>query len=213
MNKGMNRKRTPRARRGGRQQGLGGSSNLIPPPFVPTISLNHKFRFTNGANTGAYAITRAQLLNLVLYTPTAVTSVRLFQGVRLRKIEIWANPTALGAPPTVLNLEWLGENGPSTLISDTTMGVRPAHVLSKPPARSSAQWWSQSGQQETDVLFSMLLPANCVIDVSLDLRLVETEGTTAGDVPAGAGVGQLYGDYLDGLASGKLAPVAYNPLP
>jgi hypothetical protein len=209
----MNSKGPRGTRRGGRKQGLGGRSSNRPPPFVPTMSLSHRFRFTNGSNAGTFVITRAQLLNLVSMATTAVTTVRVFQGVRLKQIEIWANPTALGAPPNTLSVEWLGNNGPSTIHSDNSMGVLPAHVRTKPPARSSAQWWTLSNFDETDQLFSLVLPADCVIDVTMELRLVENEAPIAGDIPAGASVGQLYGDYLDGLASGKLSPVGYIPLP
>jgi len=197
-------------------RGLGGggrASSLQPPPFVPTMSLSHRFRYVNGANTGAFSITRGNMLNQILVATSAVTTVRLLQAVRLKSVEVWANPSALGAAPTTIEFEWLGENAPSTLVSDTGMGVRPAHVYSSPPPSSSNRWWSISGSSESDVLFSLLLPADCVIDVMTELRFVETEGPTAGEIPAGAGLGVIYGDYLDGLASGKLAPIGYTVLP
>jgi hypothetical protein len=70
-----------------------------------------------------------------------------------------------------------------------------------------------SGQQESDDLFTLLLPANSIIDIVADLRFVEQEAPTAGDVPAGATIGQLYGDYLDGITSGKILPSGYTTLP
>jgi hypothetical protein len=183
------------------------------PQYVPTISLSHKFRFNSGSNTGGFSITRKNLLNLLLVATSATTTARLIEGVRLRLVEMWTNPVALGASPTSLQLEWFGENSPSTLISDVSMGVNPAHVRAEPPTSSSNQWWSMSGNQETDPLFSISVPANTIIDVAVELRLVESETPTAGDVPAGATLGQLYGDYLDGLPSGKLAPDGYTALP
>jgi len=153
------------------------------------------------------------LLNLVLVTPTAVTSVRLFEGVRLKRLELWTQPVALGSPASNLSVEWLGENGPSTVVSDTSIGVSPAHIRTRPPPCSSSQWWCMSGQQESDGLFTLNLPANSTIDVILDVRFVETENPTAGDIPAGAGIGQLYGDYLDGISSGKVIPIGYTVLP
>jgi hypothetical protein len=208
-------KRGPRgARRGGRVQGLGGGSHGIqPPPFTPTVSYRHKFRFTNGANNGAFAITRANMLNLYLTTPTAITSARIIQAIRLVSVEVWTNPVALGAPPSNCSIEWTGENSPSTIVESTGMGVRPAHVFSNPPPSSSNRWWSITGMSESDVLFLLSLPANSVIDVVADVRQIENEGPTAGDVPAGATVGAIYGDYLDGLVSGKLSPVGLSPLP
>jgi hypothetical protein len=177
------------------------------------MGLTHKFRFENGTNAGTYNITRGNLLNMVLVATSAVTTVRTFEAIRLRKVEMWANPVALGSAPNNIQVEWLGENSPSTVISDTGMGVRPGHVASVPPSSSSNRWWSISGTSETDIIFSMILPADSVIDVTVDVRFVEQEAPTAGDVPAGASIGQVYGDYLDGIASGKLAPVGFTVLP
>jgi hypothetical protein len=189
------------------------SRGLMPPPIQITRKFDHTFRFSNGTNSGTFTITRANLLNLLLLTPTATTSTRLFEGVRLRSVEIWSNPSALGSAPTSVSLEWVGENAPSTVIGDTTMGVRPAHVFSSPPALSSCAWWSLSGTLETDPLFTIVVPTNSIIDVQVSVREIDTESPTGADVPAGATVGQVYGDYLDGLTSGKLAPVGYTPLP
>jgi hypothetical protein len=54
------------------------------------------------------------------------------------------------------------------------MGVNPAHIRTSPPRSSSNQWWSLSGSQETDPLFSITVPANTIIDIVADLRLVES---------------------------------------
>jgi hypothetical protein len=70
-----------------------------------------------------------------------------------------------------------------------------------------------SGSNEADQLFSLVLPADTVIDVLTSIRLVDNEASTAGEVPAGATPGTLYYDYLDGIASAKLAPVSVSVLP
>jgi hypothetical protein len=183
------------------------------PQYVPTISLSHKFRYNSGANSGGFSITRARLLNLLQVATSAITTVRLIEGIRLRSVSMWTNPVALGMSPAALQLEWFGENSPSTLVSDISMGINPACIRTKPPRLSSSQWWSLSGSQETDPLFSITVPANTIIDIVVDLRLVESEAPTAGDVPAGAVLGQLYGNYLDGIASAKLSPDGYAVLP
>lgn len=200
-------------RRGGRQQGQGGGRSLSVPPFTATVQTTHRFRFANTTNSGQFSITRKNLLNLLQVATSTVTTVRLLQAVRLKSVEMWGNPIALGSPPTELRLEWSGENSPSTFVSDFGMGVRPAHVRTTPPASSSNRWWSISGSSETDVLFILLLPANVVIDVSLELRFVDAEAPTAGDVPVGATLGQLYANYLDGKAGSKLSPVDYQAIP
>jgi len=198
---------------GRKNTSLGDRSLLRPPPFIPTLSLPHKFRFVNGANSGNFSISRGNLLNLFVVATSAVTTARLVEGIRLKRVQIWANPSALGTAPTTIQLEWLGENSPSTIVSSSTMGIQPGYVSARPPPSSSNRWWSMSGNQESDPLFSMVVPVDCVIDVDTEVRLVEQESPTAGDVPAGATLGQVYGDYLDGLASGKLAPIGLATLP
>jgi hypothetical protein len=209
MGKRMRNKRSTR-KRGGR--GRGGSLGHVP-PFTPTIKFSHKFRFVNGTASGTHTITRGNLLNSVLVATSTTTTVRVFEAVRVKHVEIWANPTALGSAPTSLSLEWLGPYGPSTVVSDTTMGVSPAHIRTTPPASSSDRWWCMSGFNETDDLFTLILPVDCVIDVTLDIRMVEQEAPTQGDSGTGLTLGQLYGDYLDGVTSGKLTPVGYTVIP
>jgi hypothetical protein len=205
-------RRNRKSKRSRKPRNRGGGSQLQPPAFKPTLSLSHKFRFTCAAG-GTVQVNRANLLNLVCVATTATTTVRVIEAIRLRRVEIWTNPVALGSPPTTCQLEWQGSNAPSTVISDTSMGVRPAHIRTSPPPNSSNRWWSMSGTDEGDVLFDMVLPANSIIDVTTQVRMVEQETPTAGDVPAGATVGRLYGDYLDGIISGLCAPVGFTILP
>jgi hypothetical protein len=188
---------------------------IQPPPFVPTMALTHRFRFIDGVG-GSYTITRASLLNLIVTATSAVTSVRLMEAVRLIKVKLWTNPiigtgSASASPIQTCSLEWLGENSPSTLTSDSSMGVRPAHIRSSPPPSSSNRWWSLSGSLETDDLFILTTVAGTVLDIAAEIRLVEMEAPTAGPVPAGATIGQVYGFPLDG--TGHLLPVGFTQLP
>lgn len=206
--------KAPRRRNSGRPGGRGGV--LQPPPFRPTLRVNHKFRFIGSEGSGetAVTITRANLLNLLVTATSTTTTVRTFEAVRLKKVEMWSNAPALGAASTLVQVEWLGENSPSTVFSDSSMGVRPAHVVSRPPPRSSNQWWSMSGTLESDPLFSLLMPANGIIDVVLQVQLIETESPTAGPTPSGASLGQVYGATLDGNGvTGTLVPVGYIAIP
>jgi len=157
-------------------------------------------------------ITRKNLLNLVVVATTAVTSSRIIEAVRLKSVELWTNPPALGSAPMTCSVEWIGSNAPSTIISDTTMGVLPAHVLAKPPPNSSNRWWSMSGTDEADPLFTLVVPSQTVCDVRVNLRLVDSEAPVAGDVPAGATVGQVYYDFLDGIG-GQWNPISVSQLP
>jgi hypothetical protein len=193
--------------------------SLDPPSFVPTLEVAHRFRFIVpvGAD-GTQSITRKNLLNLVLVATSATTTVRLIQAIRLKRVSVWSNPivgvgSSAESPLVTTSIEWLGENSPSTLISDTSMGVRPARVRSRPPPSASNRWWSISGFSETDVLFVLTYPGSSVVDVEVDIRLVEQEAPTAGDTPVGATLGQVYGSCLDGITTSALRPVGLTILP
>jgi hypothetical protein len=206
----MGKRKTNKRRTGKRgRKGRGGQMGRVP-PFTPTMKFSHKFRFVNGSNNGTFTINRAGLLNLISYADSTTTTVRLFEAMRLKSVEVWSNPTALGSAPVAISLEWLGGYGPSTVVSDETMGVQPAHFRTTPPPSSSDRWWCMNGFNETDDLFTLILAANCVIDVVCECRVVEQEAPTPGDGGSGLTNGQLYGDYLDGFTSGKLAPVGYT---
>jgi hypothetical protein len=72
-----------------------------------------------------------------------------------------------------------------------------------------------SGSSEFDVLFTLILPADAIVDITTSIRFVDNEAAVISiDTPVGATPGTIYFDYLDGIASGKLAPVGpTNVLP
>lgn len=201
-------------KRTGRRGNPASGNAMTLPPFIPTIQTSHRFRFVNGANGGSFSISDVMLFRLLEVAATATTAFNIIQAWRLKRVEIWSNPPALGAPPTTCSVEWNGDNAPSIAVSDTTMGVRPAHVSCRPPPQSLAQWWHASGLDvDATTQFSLFLPIDSVVDVVLDLRFKDTEAPTAGEAPGAATAGQLYGNYLDSKASGKLLPVGYTVLP
>jgi hypothetical protein len=180
--------------------------------FIPTLKVNHKFRFLNSSGS-TKTITRAELLNLYCMATGTTTSSRIIEAIRVKSIEIWTNPPALGAAPLTVSVEWVGVQAPSTIISDTSMGVLPAHVRTRPPPRSSDQWWSMTGQNENDPLMTIIAPAESVLDLQVAIRFVDNEAATSGDSPTGANSGQVYFNYLDGIAGATWAPVSASVLP
>jgi hypothetical protein len=177
-----------------------------PPPFVSTLSFKHKFRFYSATAVSSLPITRLNMLNLYLNTPTATSSVRILAAVRLLSVEAWSPPASLPST-TELDIEWVGSYAPSTIKSDSSMGVLPAHIHTSPPKDSSAAWWSIVGSNESEQLLLLTAAAETVWDVYCELRFVENEGPSAGDVPAGATPSKIYFNYLDGITTTKLAPV------
>jgi len=212
----MKRKRSRTSRRRPRKNSAGRGSALNPPPFRPTMKVNHKFRFVNDAN-GSYTITRANLLNFIVIADTTTATSRIIEAIRLKKVEMWTNAAvSAAAAVNTCSLEWVGSNSPSTVVSDTSMGVRPAHIVAVPPPSSSNRWWSMSGTDESDDLFILTTPNSTysVVDVSVEIRIVETEAPTSGPTAAGATAGGLYAATLDGNGvSGTFLPVGYTVIP
>jgi len=218
MNSSRSSLRNRNSRRSSRRRNKGSRNNqkvvLTPPPFLPTVCAGHKFRFNCGTNTGNFTITRGNLLNLMVVATTTTTVARIYTGIKLKRVQIWVNPPVVGDPSLQCSLEWVGENSPSVLHSDSTMGVRPAYISSKPPLDSSNRWWSMSGSQEADPLFSLSLPVGSVIDITTSIRFVDNEAAVNEGGIVGALVGTVYYNYLDGVTSGMLSPVGpVNILP
>jgi len=204
--RGRQGKRRPR-----RGRNVGGIGKI--PPYVPTVCFNHKFRFVGTSTGHNVPISRANLLNLLVVAVTSSTTARLFEAVRLKCVEMWCNPPALGQQPTTCTLEWFGNNAPSTTRSDSTMGITPSYLKCKPPANSSNRWWCITGGDEAEELFAIGFSPNAIVQVTLECRMVESEAPVSGEVPSGATPGAIYCDYLDGIVTGYLSPLGYVALP
>lgn len=197
-------------RRGGRKSGQAGVSRTAPPEFVPTFSLGHKFRFTTAASdVSAKSITRAMLLNLYTMAVTTTTQNRIITAVKLKRVSVWGGVPALGGASKPVTVEWTGSQAPSTIHTDSTMGIRPAYVTTVPPQDTSDRWWSISGSNESEVLFIITAPAGSIIDVDLSVRFADDEAAVVGEsgTSVASTVGHVYWNYLDGFASKTLAPV------
>jgi len=184
-----------------------------PPEFVSTMSFGHKFRFTYdavGSNVfTSLPITRAMLLNLVTVATTTSAQYRLIAAIKLNRIQMWCQPPALDGIPHSISCEWRGANAPSTLHSDSTMGIRPAYLSTRPPPNSSAGWWTSTSSTESEVLCALSGSGGSIVDVDCSVRLIDNEAADAGEDGTGAGAvaGTVYWNYLDGFASNFLIPL------
>jgi len=70
-----------------------------------------------------------------------------------------------------------------------------------------------SGTDEADPLFTIIAPAESICDVAVTLRIVDNEAASGGGVPAGASLGQVYYQHLDGIAVALWVPVGVSILP
>ncbi len=184
------------------------SNRSGPAEFVPTLSLGHRFRFSSPTASLGLPILRQYLLNLVTMATTTSVQHRIIDAIKLNRVQVWSQPPVLGGVSTPIVVEWVGNHSPSTIHSDTAIGVRPGFVDSVPPADSSNRWWSISGTDEGETLFKVSCPAGSVIDVTCTLRLIDDEAAVLGEAGTGGAstVGTIYFNYLDSFSSKALLP-------
>lgn len=173
-------------------------------------------RFVVNASGGAIrGIDDVDLLDLLCVGSSSTTATRILDGIRIKKIEMWAANSAGNASNTC-QVEYLNQNvagigGPGWLLNDTAVGLYDiAHVSSIPPSDSKVGSWI-TGFSSTN-LFELTMPQGCIVDIVADLVLMETEnGTAVSGAVSGATVGKLYMRPLDSTnASPVMLPVGFD---
>jgi hypothetical protein len=185
------------------------------PQFSSTIQVSRVARYSSGSTRSLvnFGLTRAMLLNHLIVNTAANTNARIISGYKLNRITAKCQPP--GGLATLLlttSVEWTSSYGPSKIVSDTSMGIHPAKLSSRPPRQSLASFWSLTGSNETDVLAILNLPAGTIVDINYSI--IFQDGETPVSVPSTAAgtVGQLYMSYLDGSPSGQFQPVSYSTI-
>jgi len=176
-------------------------SQMIPhPPKISNFEITHsvQLRFITNAVV-AQNITFQNLLDLILFTTSAVAPFDLFFAVRVGQIKIWSDP--IGNTTSTVTLIYdgaaVGFVGDFRTITDTSMGIEPAYISAGPSGQSLASRFQVSSAANA---FALNVPANTVIDVQLNYR-----SSTAGNAVAAqnASVGAIVGAVafrgLDGL--------------
>jgi hypothetical protein len=179
----------------------------IPFPLLATPDLGHVFQFQAASAATELAITRQNVLSLIMVAVTAVLGYSVIGAARIKKVRIWSPIIAAFTPQTV-QLEWNGGlYAPSAIHSAISEGLFPAKVETKPPKMSSPDLWSLTGaSNSTETLFTVTCPAGSVIQLSLAVRLMDDEPQPTPVPLVGATVGKTYYGYLDGLPSAGILP-------
>jgi len=167
------------------------------PPQINGYEITHskRLRFTATAASST-AITFADLLDTILVATTAVAGFDLFDIVRIVQVEVWGQ-AALGTPSSV-SVVFTTATGDRSIHTDTSLGVKPAHVSARPSDKSLASFWQVFG---AGAAFQLQCPAGSVIDVSLEYRTAETFAPQAAqNALVTATAGDVYYRGLDGLA-------------
>ncbi len=185
-----------------------------PTPFNAAVVVKKTLRFKANAAVNVN-VTSVGVLDMLCMADTATTAQRLFSSVRLDSVEVWS-PMASDLVPVTCSVEFQAPSAtsigsPNFLHSDTSMGSdHCAHLRTSPSPSSIASMWQS--RTATNTLFTLVCPANSIVDVHLTLCLQNGEPATAvTGAPVGATVGTVYCRGLDGAAAAStvLPPVSY----
>jgi hypothetical protein len=183
-----------------------------PPQTKPDIRVTKIFRFLSNLARSDQLLTAAELFNQLEIATSATSTVRLINAVRLIKMEMWC-AAAQGSAPNFLQITG-ASNSPGEMVSDTQMGIEPAHVVWRPDPKAQSSMWKVSGTDDAQNLLYYTCPSNTVVDVTLELILLMAgEASVAGSVPVGATLGTVYSDYLDGISLAHVVPEDWPLLP
>jgi hypothetical protein len=176
---------------------------LQPPPLESNLRLTRTYRFLSTSASEA-AINQSSFLAIAgaICTATNSTTVLLARSCKIHSIKMWS-PGVAG--PTSVSIEWTAGVGFNRAeeISDTTVSTAiPAHVSSKPPHGSFADFEFSEGSSVPAVL---KVPADTVVDVHITHWFNDTSSIVSRSVTAG-NLGEVYYFALDGAAN-TLVPV------
>lgn len=156
--------------------------------FIAAAAFNNSINYQN-------------LLDLILFTTSAIAPYDLFKTVRVKCVECWALPAIASATSVtvIFDGQTAGSQGDRRVHTDTSMGIEPAHVKARPDPKSLASNFQLFG---TAVAFYLDIPAGCVIDVSLDFKgdAIGSAAVAAQNASVGATVGVIAYRGLDGVA-------------
>jgi hypothetical protein len=185
-----------------------------PPQFTPTIRSIHKFRWVVASATSG-TVTSDSMLSWYVVATAATTTARPIEAARLRRVSIWGQPPALGAAAVTVALDWKGSQAPDVKHADTSSGITPAYLTTKPPKNASASWWYDNSATNTN-LFSFDLPLGATIDCEVEILCPDDSAAISGPATTGASLGRFYGANLIGTgqaASSATTPVGLTALP
>lgn len=173
------------------------------------MRVTHTFRFYANATFTKSAISSFDLIPIAGALATTTTSVRpIASNMKIHSIEMWATPDTSADAIETIALEWtpFGTLGASNLEkSDTSISnARPAHIFTRPPRGSSAEFWFDDLVDVTLLLITG--PKSTVIDVNVSYVLNDSSPTSAISCTA-ATVGRLYFQAMDGTTN-NLLPIS-----
>jgi len=175
--------------------------SLPHPPALQGLALTRsvRLRFLTNATITNQAITFQNLMDTQVLSTTTIAGVQMYDMMKIKGIEVWGySPAGSATVAVTFEGKGVGLTGSSKLVTDTAIGVSPAHVFAAPDKRSQVAQWQATN---TNVAFNITAPSSSVVDVLVTFRN-NYDGSAAqvlANALAGATAGVLYQRGLDGL--------------
>ncbi len=155
-----------------------GNQHSQPPALVASFNGTKTIRFYV-VNNGTYVMQINDLLDLICVATSATTAYRLFDSVRLRKIEMWASSPS-GTNNTLVSVEDINSSGvpyltaKSQSVQDMVVGTaRAAHLVYRPTAGTVQSSWFTASNGSTAGILSLSVPPGAVIDVTIEYTMAD----------------------------------------
>ncbi len=179
----------------------------MPPPLTTTLTMRRVFRYTN-AEAGVFSPTNIQIGQRALVFGTSATTVStMIRTFKLLSVEVWAPPDPTTFYSTA-SCELVDQGGglstQSQIMSDTSLGsALPAHFKMVPKPGSYPAMFVDG--VATGYAVSLTLPANSIVDITLEFNLNDATNSPGSTTVTSATVGVI---YMLSLATG-LVPVSF----
>jgi hypothetical protein len=165
--------------------------SIDPPKWFDCEPIHRVVRLASISAATEFDVTMLMIARLQSMYATAATAFPLASAIRMKYVKLWGVAQTNQTTASVA-VEWnAGSTGfllNSTSVSDTTVSIdRPAYIKATPPKQSLASWYQSYLTGFTNVLFTITVPAGCLIEIAYDWVLNSTEAALAVFVPAAAG--------------------------
>ena len=148
------------------------SRNLFPTAIKAQPKFSRVFRYQASSDVSSVVIYRENLLSLLVATTGTTTGYSLIESIKLDRICMWgSDDTTAALDLSEMSLTWNATRGPANRITSMGTNAHPAHISSRPPKDTSAEWWSLSDSNENEKLFQVVMKKNSIIDIHVTFVL------------------------------------------
>lgn len=164
-----------------------------PPQLSVRIKSAKTFRLQASSAQVNVNLSTADIIGICGITAsTAILGHAHASAIRVKRIQMWAVPTASGpSAASICSMIWSANtNGLPTEVSDLSItSARCAHISTAPPKESLASFW-QNANNALNLISGINLPIGGIMDITVEFMKCDSEtpqtytlvGATAGNV-------------------------------